>query len=139
MVLPLLRDREEDYLQIAKAVYKRTVGYKDESKVMRILRHYKNYDWPGNIRELINFVNRISLLVERNMDEKIIIATLQTMMPLSTKGSANISAGEVTDLSLKNLELKRIKETLHANGGNVTLTAKQLHVSRATLYRKLKE
>lgn len=139
VVLPLLRDREEDYLQIAKAVYKRTVGDKYENKVVRILQHYKNYDWPGNIRELINFVNRISLLIERNMDEKIILATLQTMMPLSTERLAKNSTEELTDLSLKDLELKRIKETLHANGGNITLTAKVLHVSRATLYRKLKE
>ncbi len=73
------------------------------------------------------------------MDEKIIIATLQTMMPLRAEGIIKTLPEEVTDLSLKNLELKRIKEVLQSNRGNVTLTAKQLHVSRATLYRKLKE
>lgn len=139
VVLPLLRDREEDYLQIAKAVYKRTAGDKDESKVMRILLHYKNYGWPGNIRELVNVVNRISLLVERNMDEKIILSTLQAMMPFSTEGLAQTIVEEVKDLSLKQLEVGRIKEVLQINNGNVTLTAKQLHISRATLYRKLKE
>ena len=90
-------------------------------------------------RELINGVNRISLLVERKMDEKTILSTLQTMMPFNTEGMLQIQIEETADLSLRNLDLKRIKEALQFNRGNVILTAKQLHISRATLYRKLKE
>ena len=84
-------------------------------------------------------VNRIFLLVERKADEKIISSALQTMMLFNTEGLPQIQIEETADLSLRNLDLKRIKEALQFNRGNVTLTAKQLHISRATLYRKLKE
>lgn len=138
LVLPPLRDREDDYLEIAKQNYESLSGYRDEAKILRILKHYQSYSWPGNIRELINVVNRISLLVGRKMDDKTILTTLQTMMPVFNEKKESKPEGKIKD-SLFDIEISKIKEVLLENNGNITSTAKQLHISRATLYRKLKK
>lgn len=143
LVLPPLRQREEDYLAIAKYLYNNIAGHSKEDVVKHILLHYKNYDWPGNIRELTNVVQRISLLVGKNMDEKVILATLQTMMPVEQKTSSELteipaSKDKGWGESLENMEKQHIKEVLAAHGGNVSMAAKALNISRATLYRKLK-
>ena len=137
LVLPPLREREDDYLAIAKYLYDGISGHKNEEVMMRILKHYAQYSWPGNIRELTNAVQRISLLVERKMDEQMILSALQSMMPVACDTAAKLGK-EASEASLETLELQKIKEAIALNDGNISAAAKQLHISRATMYRKLK-
>jgi transcriptional regulator with PAS, ATPase and Fis domain len=141
LVLPPLRDREDDYLLIAKYLYNGIAGHKNEDVVMSILRDYHNYGWPGNIRELTNVVERISLLVGRNMDEKLILSVLKTMVPVGrTKQETDKDFRPIDKSeSLADAERNKIEEELAANKGNISLTARKLDISRATLYRKLKK
>lgn len=141
LVLPPLRDREDDYLLIAKYLYNGIAGHKNEDVVMRILRDYHNYGWPGNIRELTNVVERISLLVGRNMDEKLILSVLKTMVPVGRTKQGTDKDFRPIDKSesLADAERNKIEEELAANKGNISLTARKLDISRATLYRKLKK
>ena len=141
LVLPPLRDREDDYLLIAKYLYNGIAGHKNEDVVMSILRDYHNYGWPGNIRELTNVVERISLLVGRNMDEKLILSVLKTMVPVGRTKQGTDKDFRPIDKSesLADAERNKIEEELAANKGNISLTARKLDISRATLYRKLKK
>lgn len=139
LVLPPLREREDDYQEIARYLYNNIAGHSKENVVKKVLEHYCHYAWPGNIRELTNVVQRISLLMQEKMEEKAILSTLQTMMPVSAESDkAELTVSENKTASLAELERAKIKEALEANRGNISWTAKQLGISRATLYRKLR-
>jgi transcriptional regulator of acetoin/glycerol metabolism len=85
-----------------------------------------NYHWPGNTRELRHALRHATALA----DGKSI-------------GLTHLPANIVSEIARKDLvarsqaEASRIEAALRFNGGNVSLTAKHLGLSRATLYRKI--
>ncbi|WP_294513488.1 sigma-54-dependent Fis family transcriptional regulator [uncultured Intestinimonas sp.] len=139
--IPPLRDREDDFLQIADSIYDRIVPDRtqEERQVFRrILEHYRGYAWPGNVRELTNLVERIYLLQKQSLPEEKILDLLSRMTPRDqrpvTTGEAPAGGEELADV-----ERAYIQSALTRNGGNISRTAQELHISRATLYRKLKK
>ena len=88
-----------------------------------------NYGWPGNVRELENTIQRaLHLCSGRRIKPE--------HLGLTT------ASGAVADISpgtLREMEQKMIFSTLSGTGGNMAKTAKVLGISRATLYRKVKE
>jgi transcriptional regulator of acetoin/glycerol metabolism len=85
-----------------------------------------NYNWPGNTRELRQALRHAAALAEGR-----------------TIGLQNLPADIVSLIARRDLtarskaEVSRIEAALRFNNGNVTLTARHLGVSRATLYRKI--
>ena len=102
------------------------------------------WNWPGNIRELENVIERAVLLCEGDSIE-----------PSDLPGIGNLELGEsieglspdMEDLGLKEyvrahtakLERARIQKVLEAEENNVTRAAKQLGISRKSLQTKMKE
>jgi transcriptional regulator with PAS, ATPase and Fis domain len=87
------------------------------------------YDWPGNVRELENVVQRAMHLCGG--------ATIRPShlgLALRVKARHEVSAG-----TLREMEQKFIATTLTRLSGNMAQSAKALGISRATLYRKVKE
>ena len=89
-----------------------------------------SYDWPGNVREMENYIERAvvlardGVLTERHFPEK--------LHPKDNKtGDANLNY-----LALK--ERESIIKILEMNNGNISKAAKNLGISRNTLYAKLK-
>jgi two-component system response regulator HydG len=89
--------------------------------------------WPGNVRQLENALQRLILLAG---DGPITIQTIEADPGLR---DALISGGGKPILSLKQNERERIAEALEAAGGNRAEAAKLLGISRATIFRKLKQ
>lgn len=83
-----------------------------------------DYDWPGNIRELRNWVERSLILGEFRCD----------FLPAAPAPKAAAEG-----LSLDELEKRHILATLDACGGNKSLAAQRLGVSRKTLDRRCAE
>jgi transcriptional regulator of acetoin/glycerol metabolism len=85
-----------------------------------------NYHWPGNLRELRNAIRHAVVLAEADT------------IDLEHLPEDMVSEIARTDLTARSQsQASRIEAALRHNGGNVSLTARYLGVSRATLYRKI--
>lgn len=135
--IPPLRERCEDIqllLEHFLEVYKKEMLCKDVSfneEVIQLLQHYK---WPGNVRELKNIVERLLVFV-RNRPIEI------RDLPEETKRKSNSSENNPRTLqqAKKLFEKDYILKVLKRNGGNITLTAKEIGIARKNLQIKMKE
>lgn len=130
MHLPALRERASDILPLADlfmkkygAKYRRAVESISPEAEQRLLSH----SWSGNIRELQNVIEKAVILSEGK--------TLK-LKDLSLGNPAKSAAPAQT---LEETEEKTIRDALSRCNGNLSLVAKELGISRPTLYSKLKK
>ncbi len=132
--LPPLRERRDDILPLATAFLKRFAA-----QANRDIRSFKPeaierltaFDWPGNVRQLQNEVQRTVLLCEGN---EVAVTDLSV-------ANAKVGTADGTDTSftlLEGVERNAIIQTLKETGGNKLETAKRLGIGRQTLYNKIK-
>lgn len=132
--VPPLRDRKEVILKIANYLLEklsRKLGKPPLSLSKRTIEYIKSYNWPGNIRELENVLERNFLMCEG--DELEIKVEREEKPSLAVEGEL----GKVT--SLKDLERNAIIEALKKAKGNKKEASKMLGISLRTLYYKIKE
>ena len=130
--VPPLRERKEDISMLAeKFLFKYGVEYKDRFVKMspKALDVLMRYDWPGNIRELENIIQRAVIMCDRVVEVE--------HLPDSLKYNVNFS--EEGLISLKEMEKRHIQHVLNATNNNKTQAAKILQIDRKTLREKLKE
>lgn len=145
--LPPLRDRPSDiplllehFVQKFNAKLRRaTTGFEDAA-MQQLLR----YDWPGNIRELENVVERCMIFAEdgevgaQHLPAE--VGEFEADLDASaspTPGTTGLKEA-VREATLK-LEREFIGRALDQTGGNVTHTARLLKISRKSLQNKMKE
>ena len=133
--LPALRERTDEVVPLAQMFiskyaekYRRLVsGLTPEAE-----EALKNQYWSGNIRELQNCIEKAVIMSD---GETLGIDDLQ-LSPIRPKGGADAFSG--TD-SLEETEEKAIRAAMAKFGGNLSMVAKSLEISRPTLYAKLKK
>jgi PAS domain S-box-containing protein len=134
--LPPLRDRLIDIPDLLGAIVNQ-FNEKRETQIVSIDQEvytlFKAYDWPGNIRELRNIVERMVLLEEGTT------LTVNSGEFLLQKLNSNKNQKDLSDLSIKVNERDLIEAALKKYFNNKTKTAQALGVDRSTLWRKLKE
>lgn len=131
--IPPLRDREKDYLLFCNDKFHRAFGadYRNyETRIHQIEDYLNDYIWHGNIRQLYNTIERISVLLKNNMTVDEIISTLPR--PARQKE-------ERTDITLEKWTRATIIEALSASKLNISRAARLLNCSRTTLYKKMDE
>ena len=126
IVLPPLRDREDDVILIADTLLRgcaaeagrKIAGFsKDAIAAMRA------HAWPGNVRELENRVRRAAVMAETKHLTAADLELTEAQAP--RQGLRELRAG---------LERETIRAALKRNRGNVSQTAAELGISRPTLY-----
>jgi two-component system, NtrC family, response regulator HydG len=131
--LPSLRDRKEDiplladyFLHIYAKKYNRTVTELSSAVIKQLQKH----NWPGNVREL-----------QHAMERAVILCQGQTLQPEDFKGfTINDEAiSTIESLQLEEMEVLMIKKALSKHNGNITETARELGLTRASLYRRLEK
>jgi two-component system, NtrC family, response regulator AtoC len=135
IVLPALRDHKEDIPELCEH-FLREFGKLNGMKRKlspEALEILMRYDFPGNIRELKNIVERVSVL------SKDTVINL-TEMPLDICGSVFETADDSLNLAenLFRIEKLYISKALSETGGNKTEAAKLLGISRKNLWEKMK-
>ena len=130
--LPPLRDRHDDIPLLAQHFLKtHKINMTQKKFCNDALECMKRYLWPGNIRELENFVENIIIVTD---DEKIGVCNL----PEEIRGYVTNDYVLDADVSLSDLEKQHIINTLSKMNGNKTRVADTLGISIKTLYNKLK-
>jgi two-component system response regulator AtoC len=146
--MPALRERREDIPLLARAFLERfnrefnrsppVAGFSPEAEALLV-----GYDWPGNIRELENAIERAVLLADgeqvlpENLPDKL------TELSKPAPGQAALLPTEGGDLSLKRavrmMEESYIRAALRRTRGNRTRAAELLEISHRALLYKIKE
>ena len=132
IALPPLRERPEDIMPLANSFLKRFAAQAD-----RVITGFsadaterlRRFDWPGNVRQLQNEIQRAVLMSE---------GTIVEVGDLSVISASAINQSE-SDLSLMEaMERNTILQMLKETNGNKLETAKRLGIGRQTLYNKIK-
>jgi transcriptional regulator with PAS, ATPase and Fis domain len=159
--IPALRERADDLPLLAQHFLQR------QSRVMGraltitpgAMARIQAYNWPGNIRELENMLERVTYLMPKstiNFDdlplelqqfgEHVEVPSQPTLLrsadtsiaqrPLQQQMSDIDAAGALKERS-SNAEIKAIVQALEASDGQITRAAALLGISRTTLWRKM--
>jgi two-component system, NtrC family, response regulator AtoC len=140
IVIPPLRDRQGELEQLVKHFISRAARQYQKSPEPAVspeaLAMLKAYRWPGNLRELRNVLERAVLLCSDNLiavedlpTEKFSSTPLTRLGPV---GAAPAGAGPEFEA-----ERARIIAALDSHGGNQTLAARALNISRRTMLNRL--
>ncbi len=142
LTVPPLRERREDIEDIAKH-HLAQISLKAESESLltpSVLSLLYQYQFPGNIRELKNILERFRVYCSgEKLTESTICQFMKQALHPGTSGSFQHSKPFMESLNLKEQEYSLIEAALRKHNGNKDLAAKELGISRATLWRKLKE
>ena len=130
--LPPLRERKEDIPLLAQHFLNKFAqeNHKEITEFSpEAMEFLLSYDWPGNIRELENAIERAVILAK---DSLITIAGLpQKNMPLARSAMPR--------KNLREVEKDHILNVLSETGGNYSEAARILGITRMTLYKKARE
>ena len=92
----------------------------------------ENAQWSGNIRELQNCIEKAVILCD---GENITVSDIELPKANITPSSVRMTGNE----TLVETEEKAIRTAMSKFGGNLSMVAKSLEISRPTLYAKLKK
>ncbi|MCF8228794.1 MAG: sigma-54 dependent transcriptional regulator [Bacteroidales bacterium] len=133
--LPPLRERTEDieplvnhFLDIYCKKYKMQQKRVSPSTLKRLEKH----NWPGNIRELQHAVERAVIMSESNMLEP------QDFF-LSRQEEKKDEVLSASNMNLEETEKMLIRKVIDKHGGNISKAAKELGLTRASLYRRIEK
>ena len=131
IVLPPLRHRDRDILLLADhflKMYRRKYEKPDLELTDEACDSLMQHNWPGNIRELKHTIEKAVILD----DNGVLTAASFGFGLASGTGGANFSSYKLEDV-----ERNLIETVIHYHGGNMSRVAKELNISRTTLYSKI--
>jgi two-component system NtrC family response regulator len=132
MTLPPLRDRQDDIRVLAQFFLKQSATQAGHAKLAfspDALRALDRYSWPGNVRELENRIKRAVIMANGKR---------LTARDLELEGlteSQSLSLKEARELTERQL----IQKALQKHSGKITDAAKELGISRPTLYELMEK
>lgn len=132
--IPPLRDRKED-IPLLAGYYLDTYKSKYKKPELRIspaaMKRLENYGWPGNVRELQHMIERSVILSEGN--------TLEASDFFFVSSAAKEEDVQLDNYNLDEVEKTIIQKVISKNEGNITKAAKELGLTRTSLYRRMEK
>ncbi len=130
--IPALRERREDINLLAEHfldLYGKKYGKEGLSLTVSAIKEMEAYSWPGNIRELRHSIEKAVILTDKETITPEILFQKPGKSPDIAMGSLN----------LKEFEKALIKRAIEINRGNLAKSARDLGITRKTLYNKIEK
>lgn len=134
LTLPPLRERIDDipqlvdhFLRFYNNKYRKEITHLNPASISKL----KRYKWPGNVREL-----------QHALERAVIMSNNRILQPEDFQLSpSNRKSGETVleNYNLEDVEKILIRKVLTKNDGNISNTANELGLTRASLYRRMKK
>ena len=137
ITLPPLREREDDMLLLLNhylAVFNEENAKQIEGFTPAAYEMLSKYDWPGNIRELRNLVERMVVLARSTVLD---VSDIPEQVREKATGAGAVKMD--AELTVDEMEKRMVIQALEKTGGNRTKAAEKLGISRRTLHRKLNQ
>jgi two-component system, NtrC family, response regulator AtoC len=134
--LPPLRERKGDIPALVHWFLNKQVPDQTVQVTQAAMQDLLQYDWPGNIRELENCVERAVALGSQNVID--VHDLPPAIRRLSESAEEPVEPAGLSSTDLEELERETIMRVFEQTNGDKQLTGRMLGISRATLYRKLK-
>jgi two-component system NtrC family response regulator len=132
--IPPLRQRMSDIAELAEHLFRRfrpTVPAETKIFSPDALEALQSHSWPGNVRELANVIEHATIVSEQ------LPITADDLPQRFGMRSAKVKA--IGPVTLRELEMQAIQESLERHDGNKPAAAEELGVSLKTLYNKLNQ
>jgi two-component system response regulator AtoC len=152
ITIPPLRERREEIAPLMRELFRRGAMELGQPVIFadRIVEAAQDYDWPGNLRELRNFVTRTLIL----RDEKTAYSYLRTktrldnvshskqeiiLPPEIEKAAVAVGMKDAVSVVKNEMEVRMLQSALSASGWNRRRAATNLNISYRTLLYKIKQ
>lgn len=146
LTVPPLRERGQDILELSNYfLYEKSIKYNRPIQGIptEIADILLQYSWPGNVRELSNVIERLVIFSNEGViNKKDLPSEIFTLIPeKNSKPSASSEGLSTSHLNeqLEQVERDILLEQLKLANGNKQVCAKNLGVTRSTLYNRLKK
>jgi DNA-binding NtrC family response regulator len=133
--VPSLRERLEDIPELIEhfvKIYGKKYNMPNKRVSQSTMRRLEKHTWPGNIRELQHAVERAIIMGESNILEP-------GDFFLSQMDKEQSNEINTTSMNLEETERMLIRKVIDKHGGNISKAAKELGLTRASLYRRLEK
>ena len=141
--VPPLRQRKGDVLVLAEHFvneFNKKLGKEIKGFTKRALKLIYEYDWPGNIREMENTIERCLIITENDVvDVDDLPSHLRTAERMASVDYAGPLFSDDTIVPFEKLKEEAIRHALKVTKGNIVEAAKRLHLGRATIYRLMEK
>ena len=140
--LPRLADRRDDIVPLLDQFRKelsKQYGKSIKSVSPEVIKRLFAYNWPGNIRQLRNFVETMVVLDTNGLLDVDDLPPELTEVEMAVENSAQSGPWDLIGQSMEQIERWAIQETLRLANGNREEAARLLKIGARTLYRKIKE
>lgn len=147
ITVPPLRERMDDlesFVDFFKTEINEDLGKNISGVQPELLKRLKNYDWPGNIRELKNIIRRGCLMATNMITPACLssefLSKINRRIRKQEFESPEISGDKKQGLKMKSVvsDYEEILDALEEADYNKTKAARRLNITRKTLYNKLK-
>ncbi len=132
--LPPLRERQEDIQLLADhfvEMYSKKYRKPTKSFSLNTIKRLQKYSWPGNVRELQHAIERAVIMSDGN--------TLSSEDFFFLTNNPQADDINVENYNLETVEKSVIQKAINKHNGNISKAAKELGLTRASLYRRLEK
>ena len=139
--MPPLRERLEDLPVLVDHLGRRAAARCNRPRRSfgdAALDRLRAHAWPGNIRELANLIERLTILGDGPVGAAEVEPMLAASPPAGRKAAAAPAQGPSLSEALEHHERRLISEALDAAGGNLAEAARRLSTDRANLHRRMR-
>lgn len=142
--IPSLRERKGDIVVLVDHFIKNfneKLGRNIKGVTRTALKYLYDYEWPGNIRELENLLERCMILTDKEMiDVDILPSNIASKPGAAMLNSNGVLFGEDSPvIPFEKLKEEAIRHALKITEGNIVDAARKLKIGRATLYRLMEK